>query len=364
MNATTTVPLPPAAQVNEIACLMLGGIGDILATLPTFAALARSYPGARITAITRRRLTPLLTGQREIARVLGYDSSLRGRLGFIRELRAVRFDLWVDLHVPTFHTVSSPGKVFLRNALIMAAARTRHRLGFAVPVMRPLLTHPVPVPPDAHQAQTNIVDITLDLLPGNATRPRTKQLTLAPADLAWAAARLPGGDAPVFAYFFGGRQSASHWPVPHAVSFARRILDEFAGARLVLIGDLHEREMADTLLASLPPAYRARIHDLIGQAGLTQTAALLSLCRGAICTDSGPMHLADAVGVPLVALFSRKNHLPVWAPVSPDAIVISRPVDCGPCFRAECPIHNHCMELITPDEVLAAVRSLNRTGVP
>jgi ADP-heptose:LPS heptosyltransferase len=70
------------------------------------------------------------------------------------------------------------------------------------------------------------------------------------------------------------------------------------------------------------------------------------------------MHIADAVGMPIVALFSSKNHVRIWQPLEPRCTILNRQVDCGPCFRATCPRENLCMDLIEPREVVAALLAL------
>lgn len=341
---------------------MLSGIGDILAATPAIDALKRRYPQARITMIMRPRLAPLLANHPAVRRVIAYNGGSGGRLAFFRQLRDTRYDLWVDLHAPTFHTVSSAHRVFLRNAIIMAAARTRYRLGFAVPLLRPRLTHAVAVPDEATRARTNIVDTTCALLPDDDHSGRQKRLEIPAEDMAWARRQMQHSDAPRYAFFFGGRQSASHWPVARAVEFVTLFVEEFPRARLLLIGDIHERRMVDELLGKLPHGAVERIDDMVSQSGLARTAALLQLCAAAVCTDSGPMHMADAVGIPLVALFSSKNHVAVWEPVGPRASVCNYPIDCGPCFQSTCPIGNRCMEQISAAEALAALQAVSGAG--
>ncbi len=352
----TSPNLPPADQVSRIGCLMLGGIGDVLTTTPTMAALKGLYPRAALVLVMRRRLVPLVKGNPHVDAVIPYDSSsLRKRLTFFRDLRRNRFDLWVDLHTPTFHTVSSPGKVFLRNSLIMRLARTRHRLGYGVRYLRRRLTHAVPVPTEEQLAAENIVDTTLALLGPPPGTSRHKIMAVSAEDEDWADRTLSGTARTRFSLFFGGRQSANHWPVARAARFVDLLLTRFPDAELVLIGDIHETALTQGLLAAIDARFATRVIDLVGRADLGQTAAIFRRCTVAISTDSGPMHIADAVGVPLVALFCGKTPLPIWVPTSDRSVVLYHHVECAPCLRAECPHANLCMDSITPEETLAAV---------
>jgi ADP-heptose:LPS heptosyltransferase len=335
---------------------MLGGIGDILTTTPTLAALKALYPRASLVLVLRHRLAPLVYGNPHIDAVIPYDSSsLAARFEFFRSLRRDRFDLWVDLHTPTFHTVSSLTKVFLRNSLIMRIARTGHRLGYGVRFLRRRLTHAVEVPTEKQLASENIVDTTLALVGPPPGTSRRKVMAVSDGDREWAMTTLPDPHRTRFSFFFGGRQSANHWPVSRAAAFVDLLLTHFPAADLVLIGDRHEIALTKAMLDLVDPKLRTRVIDLVGGADLGQTAAVFERCTVAISTDSGPMHIADAVGVPLVALFCGKTPLPIWVPTGERSVVLYHHVACAPCLLAECPHGNLCMDSISPDEVLRAV---------
>jgi ADP-heptose:LPS heptosyltransferase len=146
--------------------------------------------------------------------------------------------------------------------------------------------------------------------------------------------------------------------MPHVLAFVRLLAAELPEARLVLVGGAHERALAAGLARELPPALHARLVDCIDEASMGGTAALLARCAALVCTDSGPMHIADAVGTPMVALFSSKNYPAIWRPRYAPAEVLNHAVECGPCFRADCPYGNRCMALIDPAEVLAALHRI------
>ena len=97
------------------------------------------------------------------------------------------------------------------------------------------------------------------------------------------------------------------------------------------------------------------MHDFTGRASLGRTAALLSRCDAMVSSDSGPMHIADAMDVPIVALFSTHNYPTIWRPVNGKSVVIYHEIDCGPCWLAACPVGNRCMRNITPQEVFEAL---------
>ena len=92
---------------------------------------------------------------------------------------------------------------------------------------------------------------------------------------------------------------------------------------------------------------------------------MLKECRLAICTDSGPMHLAAAVGAPLLVTFSRINlQLGRWFPFGQHSTILYREVPCAGCFKVECPVPGHpCMQGISADQILSSALNL-LNGLP
>ncbi len=97
--------------------------------------------------------------------------------------------------------------------------------------------------------------------------------------------------------------------------------------------------------------------NLIGQTRVREMMALLSRCRLMITNDSGPMHVAAAFGVPLVAVFGPTDHS-TTSPLSERARIVRKPVDCAPCLLRQCPTDHRCMEAIAAQDVLAAAEEL------
>jgi len=349
-------PLPPADHIGKIACLMINGIGDVICATPAIAALKDRYPRAQLSVIVRPHLRGLLERHPVVDRVLSYEVGSRWkRLVYLGQLRREHFDLWVDLHMPTFNTVSSNGRDFVRNALLMIAAGARYRLAYGMPALRPFLTHAVPIPDRAKLSRDNIADTTAELIDPSARRRHQKFVAISDADRAWGQAALPASGSPRIALFFGSRQSADLWSDRKILEFLALLAVRLPDAEWVLIGGPFEAAMVQRLEPQWSKLAAPRIHNYINQSTFGQTAALLQRCQAYVGTDSGPTHIADACGIPIVALFSRKNYPKIWRPISRRATVLSHQVDCSPCFLANCPVGNKCMELIAPEEVLAAL---------
>ncbi len=355
--------LPSADDVRSIACLMINGIGDILCVSPTIQALKERYPQARMTVVVRPHLGALLEGSPFVDELLFYETDRPWkRPMFMWRLYRRRFDLWVDLHVPTFNTVSSNQRDFWRNAWLMRASQARYRRAYAVPELVSQLTHPVALPTAEAMKNDNIVDTTLRLADAAFTDRYPKHMPVSAADHAWAANEFPDRDGGRIGLFFGSRQAANLWPEYRVLEFIGQLGHAMPQAELVLIGGEHEASQATAIAGAPTLRSLARLRNFVGRASFGQTAALLARCSALVSTDSGPMHIADAMQVPTVALFSSHNHVAIWRPVHRGSVLINHPVECGPCFRPTCHLGNKCMDMITPGEVLDALESLLRSA--
>jgi heptosyltransferase-2 len=97
--------------------------------------------------------------------------------------------------------------------------------------------------------------------------------------------------------------------------------------------------------------------NLIGCTSVRQMMAVLSLCRLMVTNDSGPMHVAAAFGVPIVAVFGPTDHT-TTSPLAETCRIVRHEVDCAPCLLRQCPTDHRCMEAVTVGDVLNAARAL------
>jgi heptosyltransferase-2 len=149
---------------------------------------------------------------------------------------------------------------------------------------------------------------------------------------------------------------AKRWPPTHFADLAGRFLAN--GMQVWIVGSPNDRVAADAVLRAAGPS-ASFIRDLTGRTDLGTAIDLLSLAAIVISNDSGLMHAAAAVGVPLVALFGSSS--PVYTPpLSPVAQIARIDIACSPCFKRECPLgHFKCLRDLDPD----AVYDLARTAV-
>jgi heptosyltransferase-2 len=187
------------------------------------------------------------------------------------------------------------------------------------------------------------------LLPGGIRIPDPAALT---------AQRAMGDDA------FLAIAPGSRWPAKRWSGFARLAQLLAADARILLVGDAADR--AHT--APIATALGDRCVDLTGTASLMETAAHIARCRAFIGNDSGLMHLAEAVGVPVVALFGPTVDAFGYFPSLPSSRVIERRLACRPCSRngaTPCPKRTgECLTRIPVDAVAHAVATLGDASTP
>ena len=150
---------------------------------------------------------------------------------------------------------------------------------------------------------------------------------------------------------------AKRWPPARVADVASRLARE-RGAVPVLVGTAADRSAGIEIESALPADVRAV--NLIGRTDLRLLAGVLARCRAFVSNDSGAMHLAAALGVPVTAIFGPTDER-VTAPLGEHDVLL-HPVFCRPCMLRECPIDHRCMKRVSAGMVFDAVS--RRLGVP
>jgi heptosyltransferase-2 len=160
-------------------------------------------------------------------------------------------------------------------------------------------------------------------------------------------------DRPAIAFMPGAEYGpAKQWPLPHFAALAETLRER--GYQVWVLGSNKDREAGDVIAADLQDS----VFNLCGRTGLGDAVDLLAACAAAVTNDSGLMHVAAALEVPLVALYgsSTPDHTP---PLAQRVAVRYLRLDCSPCFKRVCPLgHTRCLVDITPASVVDALASL------
>ncbi|WP_062266295.1 glycosyltransferase family 9 protein [Endozoicomonas arenosclerae] len=348
--------LPESDNVQNICCLMLAEIGDILVTTPTIEEIKKLYPHAKLSVIIRKPIARLLEGNPHIDELILYDNSnFLTKSQLLLRLLFIRIDLWVDLHTPTFNTVCSNDEIFARNHLIQRFARPKYSIGFCKSDNLSTHSHGLLFPDHQQMAEENIVSTTMRLVRKDyISSDSQKYFHLFEQDKLWALQNLPSSNEPFFlGIFFGSKQSVDIWPEHKVSELIHQLFIKYPISTILLLGGSAEKKTGDRLKSRFDKSHC--ILNFCGSADLGQTGSLMTHCKLVVSTDSGPMHIADAMSVPLVTLFSSKNYLPVWLPVQSRFEALNIPVSCGPCFQSDCHQTIPCIEQIEPESVVEAI---------
>ena len=139
---------------------------------------------------------------------------------------------------------------------------------------------------------------------------------------------------------------AKQWPTDYFIRLSQMILTQIPQARLLFLGDKKGQKLIQSITQILP---QELCFDLSAQTNLRQLMSILCRLQAFVTNDSGPMHLADALSIPLVALFGSTNPIKT-GPYRMGGVLYKR-VSCSPCYKRECPIDFKCMYQISPAEV-------------
>jgi heptosyltransferase II len=324
------------AEVRRLLVRAPNWVGDVVLSLPALRDLRRALPTARLSVLARPWVADLYDAVPEVDEVLP-SHGVRPDIALVRGA----FDAAVLLP-------NSFGA-----ALVAWGARIPERWGFATDGRRPLLTRAPRVPATVRRrSQVYYYRAMLDGL-GFDTAPPPDASLRCPDPWHARGRALLGSDGPWLGLnpgaFFG---TAKRW-LPERYGAVGDLVSRRVGARVVLVGGKAERALADEIAAGM--ATRPRV--LTGETTLPELLGVLSCLDGFVTNDSGPMHLAAALGVRQVAVFGSTD----WRETSPfteRATVVRKPVPCAPCMLRECPIDHRCMHGVTVEQVSEAALEL------
>lgn len=329
-------------------------IGDVVLTTPAIAALRKAYPKARISILVTPQTREIVEGNPDIDEVIIDDRKNRNRglLGFLNlagELRKRKFDLAV-----IFYTKK-------RTNLICFLAGIRERAGYRNNKFGFLLTHQIKDtrPEGAKHEAEYCFDVLRHLGLEIADSELKVFMPLQRQAEEWAQAllrerKIKDSDI-LIAVHPGASCISKRWP---AQSFAQ-VINGFGAPpfKIILVGAPDNQKIARQVLSVV----KIPVIDLTGQTSVAQLASLFKRCRLLISNDSGPVHLAVAVGTPVVSIFGRnqKGLSPArWKPLGKKDVVLHKEVGCEICLAHDCTLDFKCLKAVRVDEVVAAARSL------
>lgn len=341
---------PPLAEIqaNRIALIKPSALGDVVHSLPFLNALRHRFPDARISWIINRSYQSLIDGHKSLDETIPFDrgamkggwrKAARTSLELARELRRRRFDLVVDL------------QGLARSGLMTLATGASRRIGLST------------AREGAHLAYTDVVSIpdpnqrhaidhywcVAEAL-GVGDLPKRFDVPVRAEARAWALEQLRDLPRPWLAFGVGARWLTKRWPPQHFAMLARRTRESFGGSAF-FIGAPDEAPLAKQVIAQICGPWR----DFTGATSLQQLAGLLEAADVMISNDSGPLHLAAALGRPCIAPYTCtqvRRHGPYGQSGGVETTVWCKGSYIRTCDRLE------CMSELTPDRLWPALYSI------
>jgi heptosyltransferase-2 len=339
-------------NIKRIVVRGTNWVGDAVMTVPALRELRNLFPNAHITLATRAWAEGLFAGADFLDELQVHEGSgLRSVVHQVRQWQKGSFDL----------AVLFPNS--LEAALVASLARVGFRIGYATDGRQRLLSHPLSLPEwrsSTHEVfyYLNII-AQLQTLLGHEQTAMNKQpdcslhVEQSRQSEAMERLRLKGvrKERALVALCPGSINSrAKRWPAERYAALGDLFIDEL-GAEVLLIGSDAETEISREVSERM----QNKPVMLTGHTSLAQLVALLSLVDLLVTNDTGPAHIASALGRPTLVIFGPTNPL-TTRPFSRAGEIVRTPPDCAPCMLRDCPIDHRCMTAISPDEVFDRAR--------
>ncbi len=326
--------------MNKYLLIRLGAIGDIVLATAAIEAISQAEPDSQIDLVCKARFAGLLKGHPKLANVYGFDETgrhqgLRGLLLFIHELSAKKYNLIIDLQnnprsrmialcLNAGKKIHWPKDTWRRRMLVWGQGKTKP---FKTVIQRYLAA----------------------VEKAGIKQPEAKPKLYPAAD---ASIKLPQGE-------FIAIAPGAHWPTKRWTGYSELIAKfKNANFNIVIVGDKSDKSIADEITA----AAGVEIINLCGQLDLAQLSYVLSQAKLLVTNDTGAMHIAEAMGTPVIAIFGPTIKQFGFAPWRSESRVIETELVCRPCSlhgSKQCPKeHFSCMKHITAEQVFTEIKSI------
>jgi lipopolysaccharide heptosyltransferase II len=326
---------------TRILIVLLGAIGDVMRAMPLAMRMRRGLPEAHLAWAVEPTAAPLLERHPAIDERLIFRRD-RGALAFLRflnEVRRGRFDLVLDL------------QRHLKSGVVSSASRARKRIGFHRSNTKEgnWLFNTESIPPQRHWSSKLGQYLAFADRLGLPASPIEFGLGLTPEEEARVEGLLAPVRGPFVAAFVGSSWPSRWWFVDRTVAVLNSLAAR-SGLGAVLLGAAgDEAAFTAEVAAAVPGAI-----NLAGRTTLRDLVGILGRARVAFGPDCGPMHVAAAVGTPVVSLWGATS--PVRsAPYGAEDLALVGHVACQPCYLRRCPVGRVCMQQIDVETVIAAI---------
>jgi heptosyltransferase II len=339
-------PLAPRFSPARMLIRGTNWIGDAVMSEPALSAIRQAFPKADITLLVKPAIAELFQQHPAINHLLVYEhrgrhARLSGKWALGSELRRGRFDVAILFQnafeaallaflagIPRRYGYGTDGRAFLLSDAITAPNRTAlaHQTQYYLDLLRPLGITPLPAAPRLFVSDSEEERMTQRLM--EAGIQATERLI---------------GINPGSTY-----GSAKRWLPERFAQAADRMVEQFGG-RVVIVGAAGEEALGQAIAEKM----LSKPVVLSGRTSIRELMSIIKRCRLFITNDTGPMHIAAAFGVPVVAIFGSTDFR-TTSPFGETHQIVRQPVECSPCLLRECPIDHRCMTGVTVEHVYEA----------
>lgn len=343
---------------KKILIYRVGNLGDMVCTIPTMVAIRERFPDAWIGLLTNKETAgnpdpeEVLKGIDFIDEIITYDpgrlKDLAYLLNFFRRLNSLKIETLVYLSVSCFSRMR-----LIRDWLFFKTIGTKKILGFKKPrAIQVDLKQGVGIPifeQEVDRLMALAAPLGIDRAKVVFRLPITDKEKKNIAAI-WESCGLIG-KSPVIAVCVGAKFPVKRWPVENFIKVILTLQEEYH-AKVVLIGGAGDRELgAKVIKTVLGPMV-----NLIGKTTYMESAAAIARCQFLLANDCGPVHLAAAVGIPVVGIYSSRDYYGAWHPWGNNHTILRNDLfSCRFCFRIKCAAMS-CIKSISVSQVVAACR--------
>jgi ADP-heptose:LPS heptosyltransferase len=336
---------------RKVALLRASRIGDFICATPAFRALRHALPDAEITMITLPILRDIVLRSPYLDLYVAFPGfpgiaeqffDARSTTQFLRAMQEERFDLALQMQGSGVY--SNPF------TLLLGAKATA---GFVRPGDPPgLLDAALPYPGQLHEIHCVLSLTTFLSVPEQGEQ---IEFPLWPQDHAEAAALLANAEPPLIGLHPAARELTRRWPVERFATVGTALRRKYGGT-VVIVGEPEEQATGEMLVQQLGEPYL----NLIGKTSLVTLGAVIDRLSVLITNDTGPAHIAYALGAPTVTIFGAGNPATNGPLQKGPFRVLAHPVPCRPCGQETCSIGYACLQGVTVEKVLDAADEIIR----
>jgi ADP-heptose:LPS heptosyltransferase len=351
----------PEGGVRSVLIIKFFGMGSVLLSTPALRLMKESFPDVQISYLSFSAQRELLDRIPLVDRILTIDSDsiggfLRDGVHVLREIRRLQFDAVFDFEF--FSKFST---------LLSGASRAPNRIGFELPTRwrSMILTHQVPLSKDRHVIEAFCDQVRILGKPGRT--PEVEAPRIDPEDTRRLHEKLPAVDGPAVCVNVNAGETflERRWMPQAFAALIDSLRESRPDASFLFLGVRSERSYVQRVLDQIPET--GRCFNAAGLLTIGELISLLSCCELLISNDSGPLHLAAALGTPCVGLYGPETPR-FYGPISGSVTAIYKGISCSPCMNIydaksfRCPYDARCMKAIEVAEVEQAVESLPVAG--